>query len=136
MKADPAIDSAVRATLDRLADVYVTRDVEVMRTVFAPDPDVVMYSPGAEAVVGRAAIEAKAVSDWSRSDAATLTYRGMSISAADDIAWVATEADFAVTADGTETTLPVRITFVLEQRDGEWLIQHAHYSFGAAPTQG
>ena len=47
---------------------------------------------------------------------------------------VATDADFAVSAGGHQTTMPVRITFVLEQRDGEWRIAHAHYSLAPAPA--
>jgi hypothetical protein len=135
IEADPITDAAVRATLDRLADVYVRRDVAVMRTVFAPDPDVVMYTPGADAIVGLSAIQAKAESDWSRSEAASLTYGWISISAAGPVAWAATDADFTVKANGQSTTIPARITFVLEQRGEEWLIQQAHYSFVAAASR-
>jgi uncharacterized protein (TIGR02246 family) len=132
MQADAVTEAAVRAVIDRLADVYVTRDAAVLASVFAPDPDVVMYSPGAEPVVGLPAIQAKAVSDWTRSDAASLTYRRTSVSAAGSVAWVTTDADFAVSAAGAETTTPVRITFVLVQRGGEWRIVHAHYSLAPA----
>jgi ketosteroid isomerase-like protein len=93
-----------------------------------------MYSPGSAPVVGAAAIQAKAVSDWARSDAANLAYGTTSVSAAGDVAWVATDADFTVSAAGQETTTPVRITFVLEQRAGEWRIVHAHYSVAPAAT--
>ncbi|MET0772571.1 MAG: nuclear transport factor 2 family protein [Candidatus Limnocylindrales bacterium] len=134
MNADPKTESAVRLTLDRLAGVYVTRDAAMMRAVFAPDPDVVMYTPGAEAIVGLSAIVAKAEGDWSRSDAASLTYVWMSISAAGPVAWAAADADFTVRASGRQTTIPAHITFVLEQRGEQWLIQQAHYSFAAPPA--
>jgi len=136
MKADEATAVAVMDTLDRLADVYVTRDVAAMSAIFAPDPDVLMYTPGSDAVVGLSAIQAKAESDWSRSEAASLTYGTISISAAGPVAWAATEADFTVTTGGQESTIPVRITFVLERRREHFLIQHAHYSFSSAPSQG
>jgi hypothetical protein len=61
-----------------------------------------------------------------------LTYGWISISAAGPVAWAATDADFTVKAGGRETTIPARITFVLEQRGEQWLIQQAHYSFVAA----
>jgi hypothetical protein len=100
-----------------------------MRVVFAPDPDVVMFSPGAqERFVGLSEIEAKARSDWARSDSASLTYRRTSVSAAGTVAWAAVDADFTVEAGGQETTLPVHISFVLEERGERWLIVHAHYS--------
>lgn len=133
MKADRPTEVGVRTVLDALAEVYVTRDVTVLRELFAPDPDVVMFSPGPGGRFdGLPEILAKAEGDWSRSDATSLTYRWVSISAAGSVAWAAADADFTVTAGGQETTLPAHITFVLEERDGRWLIVHAHYSFAGS----
>ncbi|HEX4745570.1 MAG TPA: nuclear transport factor 2 family protein [Gaiellaceae bacterium] len=130
MRADSTTEAAVEAVLDRLARVYVERDVELLRAVFAADPDVVMFSPGAKArFVGISEIEAKAVGDWSTSESASLAYRRRSVSAAGAVAWAAVDADFTVNADGEERTLPAHITFVLERRGDEWSIVHAHYSF-------
>jgi len=129
VKADATTEAAVKAVLHRLADVYVERDVSLLRAVFAPDPDIVMFSPGAkERLVGISQIEAKAGGDWSRSEAASLTFRRTSVSAAGPVAWAAADADFTVTAGGQDTTLPVHITFVLEKREEQWLVVHAHYS--------
>ena len=136
MRADSATEAAVIDVLGRLADVYVTRDVAVLATVFAADPDVVMFSPGAERVVGLADIMAKAESDWSRTDGASLEYRSTSISAAGAVAWAVMDADFTVRAGGQRTTTPVRITFVLERRGDEWLIVHAHYSLAPSRPAG
>jgi ketosteroid isomerase-like protein len=136
MQADPTTDAAVRFVLDRLAEVYVTRDVAELRAIFAADPEVVMFSPGAERVVGIAAIGAKAESDWSRSEAATLTYQRTTVAASGPVAWAAVDADFTVRAGGAETTAPVHTTFILEQRDGEWRIVHAHYSLAPAVIGG
>lgn len=120
MEVDAGTEAAVKAVLDRLAEVYVERDVELLRAVFAPDPDVVMYSPGAkERFVGLAEIQAKAERDWSTSEAASLAYGQVSVSASGSVAWAAADADFTVKAGGPETTLPVHITFVLERRGDE-----------------
>jgi len=132
LKADAMTEAAVKAVLDQLAEVYVTRDLADLRAVFAPDPDVVMYSPGTDACVGLSEIQAKAESDWSQSEAASLTYGWTSVSAAGSVAWLATDADFTVKAGGHEKTMPARITFVLEKRGEQWLIVHAHYSFAGA----
>lgn len=135
MEADPTTEAAVRSVLDRLAAVYVTRDVPELRAVFASDADVVMFSPGAARVVGIADIAAKAESDWARSEAARLTYRQTSVSAAGSVAWAAIDADFTARSGDAETTAPVHITIVLEERDGAWRIVHAHYSLAPAPTR-
>ena len=136
MQAAATTDAAVRSVLDRLAEVYVTRDVAALRAVFAADPEVVMFSPGAERVVGIAAIAAKAENDWSRSDAATLTYRRTTVAAVGPVAWAAVDADFTVLAGGAQTTTPVHITCILEHRDGEWRIVQAHYSLAPAVIGG
>ena len=129
MGPDATPEAAVQNALNRLAEVYVTRDAELLRAVFAPDPDVVMFSPGvSERFVGIEEIVAKAESDWSRSDSASLDYRQISISAAGPVAWAAVDADFTVTTGNEARTVPVHITFVLEQRAHEWRIVHAHYS--------
>jgi hypothetical protein len=108
----------------------VERDVELLGAIFAPDPDVVMYSPGTrERFVGLSEIQAKAERDWSKSEAASLAYGRTSVSAAGSVAWAATDADFTVKTGGQEKTLPIHITFVLEKRREQWLIVHAHYSF-------
>lgn len=131
MQADAATQAAVKSVLDKLAEVYVTRDAAVLRTVFAPDAEVVMYSPGDSKSIGLPAILAKAELDWSKSESASLTFGWTSISAAGSVAWAAADADFTVKAGGQERTMPVRITFVLEQRGEQWLIVHAHYSVAA-----
>lgn len=133
MQAGPATGAAVRAVLDRLAEVYVTRDTAVLRALFASDPDVVMFSPGADRFVGASSIVAKAERDWARSDAASLTFSWVVISTAGSVAWAATEATFTVTVSGRDTTMPARITFVLEQRGEAWLIVLVHYSFAPVP---
>jgi uncharacterized protein (TIGR02246 family) len=130
-------EAAVKAVLDKLAEVYVTRDAADLRALFAPDADIVMYSPGDAKSIGAPAIQAKAELDWSKSESAALKFGWMSVSAAGPVAWAAADADFTVRAAGQEKTLPVRITFVLEQRGDQWLIVHAHYSIAAgAPAKG
>jgi uncharacterized protein (TIGR02246 family) len=135
MLADATTDAAVRSVLDRLAEVYVTRDLDALRAVFAADPEVVMFSPGTERVVGIDAIAAKADRDWARTEAATLTYRRTTVAATGPVAWAAADADFTVRAGGVESTAPVHITFVLQEREGGWRIVHAHYSLAPAVTE-
>lgn len=133
MKADAKTEAAVKAVLDNLAEGYAKRDSALLRAAFAPDPGVVMYGTGAdEKRVGLAEIQAQAERDWSQSEAAAMTYRWTSVSAAGSVAWAASDAAFKLKAGGQEMTLPVRITFVLEKRGEEWLIVQAHFSIPAA----
>jgi ketosteroid isomerase-like protein len=133
MKADAMTENAVKAVMDKVAESYAKRDLAMLRSSFAADPDVVMYGTGAdEKRVGLAEIQAQAERDWSQSEAAAIIYRWTSVSAAGSVAWVAGDAAFKLKAGGQEVSLPARFTCVLEKRGEQWLIVQAHFSFPAA----
>lgn len=135
MKANPQIEAAVRATLDALAQGYARRHLETVLSAFASAPDVVMYGTGAdEKRVGHAQIAAQAQRDWAQSEAASLSYGWTSVSAAGEVAWVASDVTFAVRAAGQDLTLPGRLSAVLERKGESWLIVQAHFSL-PAPSQ-
>ena len=133
MKADAMTESAVKTVLDKVTEGYAKRDISLLLSAFAPDPDVVMYGTGAdEKRIGLTGIQAQAERDWSQSESASVTYDWISVSSAGSVAWAATDASFNLKADGQEMTLRARITFVLENRREQWLIVQAHFSFPAA----
>ena len=133
MKADAMTETAVKAVLDKVAEGYAKRDLALVLSAFAPDPDVVMYGTGAdEKRIGLAEIQAQSERDWSQTEAAAIIYGWTSVSAAGSVAWVASDATFNLKADGQEMTLPARITCVLEKRGEQWLIVQGHFSLPAA----
>ena len=133
MKADVMTEAAVKAVLNKVAEGYAKRDMALLRSAFAPDPDVVMYGTGAdEKRIGLAQIQAQAERDWSQAQAAGMEFRWTSISAAGPVAWAAGDAAFKLKAGGQDMTLPARFTCVLEKRAEEWFIMQAHFSFPAA----
>ena len=132
MKADAATERAVKAVLDKVAEAYATRNMDMLLATLAPDPDVTMYGTGAdEKRVGRSAIKAQAERDWSQTDSATVRYDEISVSAAGPVAWAAADGAFVLKAGGRDMILPVRITSVLEKRGALWLLVQSHYSFPA-----
>lgn len=133
MKADAMTETAVKTVLDKVTEGYAKRDLALLLSAFAPDPDVVMYGTDAdEKRIGKAGVQAQAERDWSQTESAAVIYEWISVSAAGSVAWVATDASFNLKADGQEMTLPARITYVLEKRADDWLIVQAHFSFPAA----
>jgi hypothetical protein len=42
------------------------------------------------------------------------------------------DGSFTVRTGGNETTVPARVSLVLENRAGKWLIAHLHFSTPAA----
>lgn len=136
MQADSMTAMAVKAVLDTVAEAYATRNLTTLRRIFATDQDVIMYGTGAdEKRVGLAEIELQAQRDWSQSDSSEVRYGWTSISSAGDVAWAATDAEFVIGAGGQTFSLPARITFVLEKRNGAWLIVQSHFSFPSASQE-
>jgi uncharacterized protein (TIGR02246 family) len=133
MNAPTNIETAARDALETFADAYAKRDMRRLSSAFAPDPDVLMYGTGVdEKSIGLTALRQFIERDWSQSEAVTLKYGWMSVSSAGPVAWVATDATFNVRTGGKDVALPARMTFVLEQRDGRWLIVQGHASVPAA----
>lgn len=133
MKADAQTEAAVMAVLERFAENYTKRDLEGNLALFAPDSDVVLYGTGAdEKRVGLDEIKAQIERDWSQSDATSLTYEWTSVSAADSVAWVAADVTFKAKIGEQELTLDGRLTIVLENRAGKWLIVQGHFSLPVA----
>jgi SnoaL-like domain len=94
----------VTAALNGLAGVYARRDLV---SLFAPGPDNVMYSTGAdEKRFGVDEIEAQAERDWAQAESTALTFKWTSVSAAGNAARVAADATFRAKASGQEKPFP------------------------------
>jgi ketosteroid isomerase-like protein len=133
MKADPKTEREVLVCLDAFLDAYTRRRAGAAMARMVQDPDLVLYGTGAdEKRVGPAEAMAQMERDWSQSDASTFAIGWSQVSAAGPVAWVSTDGAFRFRVGGQEMTLPARASFVLEQRDGAWLIAHAHFSAPAA----
>jgi len=129
MKADAGTEAAVIKTMNRMVDSYKVRDMEALVACFAPDSDVVMYGTGAdEKRVGLEEIRFQAQRDWDQTDSILMVFNETSVSAAGPVAWVASDGGFQIRAGGQEFTAPARLSLVLEERNGDWLVVHAHFS--------
>jgi len=133
MKADPKTATEVRAALDRFAGAYERRELTAVMAALAPDPDVVVLGSGPdERRVGPAQIREQVERDWQQSDAASLEFGWMQISARGPIAWVACDVTFYATIEGETDQFPGRLTAVLENRDGVWIIVLWHFAIPPA----
>lgn len=60
-----------------------------------------------------------------------VTQEWIRVSPTGSFAWAVTRWDLAtVLSDGSRALLPLRCSWVLEKRDGRWIIVHFHKSFG------
>lgn len=136
MQADAQTTDAVVAALRRMTDAYARRDLTAFLAAFSTDADVMVYGTGAdERRIGIQQIRTQVTRDWVQSESAAMSLDRTLVSAAGAVAWAAVDGAFEGRIDGNDLTAPVRATFVLEQRNGKWLILHAHFSMPAASQE-
>jgi hypothetical protein len=129
VKADAQTELAVMGALNHLLDAYEKRDWEGFSSWLIPDGDVSLYATGADGKqIGRAEIKQHVERDWSHSQSAALMLDWHAVSAAGPVAWVVADGALHANVDGRSVTSRVRLTTVLEQRSGKWLVAHLHVS--------
>jgi ketosteroid isomerase-like protein len=133
MKADAKTEAEVKAVLTKMTDSYKRKDMEALMACFAPDPDIVFYGTGAdEKRIGPDGVRMQAQRDWDQTDSISMVFDDVSISSAGPVAWAAIDGAFEIGAGGQEFAMPARVTMVLEERNGSWLIMQGHFSAPAA----
>jgi uncharacterized protein (TIGR02246 family) len=129
MKANTETDAQVRALVQRMTDAYQARDIDALMECMTPDADLVMYGTGAdEKRIGPDGMRKQAERDWAQTDAISMNFGWMSVSASGNVAWVAADGEFSFSVGGRSMSMAARATFVAEQRNGKWIIAQAHFS--------
>ena len=133
MKADPKTEADVMSVMNQLIEAFDKRDLDSGLALFAPDPDVVFIGTGGdEKCIGLAQIKAEFERAFAQSEQSSIQLGWYSVSAAGSVAWVASDAVIQAKVSGQEISFPIRITTVLEQRGGRWLVVQSHDSMPAA----
>lgn len=138
MKADKEIEAAVRAVLEKMAEAYRKKDVDGLMSLYVSDPDVVSIGTGKdEKYIGLAQLRKAYERDFAQSQSVAITFDWLSVSAdaTGDIAWFASDITVRAKVSGKEVTFPGRLTGVMENRAGNWLIVLGHFSLPAAGQQ-
>jgi uncharacterized protein (TIGR02246 family) len=128
VKPEAAIDAQMIKIHERFCSAFADRDAEAVMRLFGPDPDVVVVT--SEESLLRGPVELRDFLkrytegpttyswEWDRHD----------VSAAGSVAWLLAEGtETAASGDGLERH-PYRMTMVLEQRAGRWLLMQVHGS--------
>lgn len=129
MKANTETEGEVKSIFRKLTGAYERRNIAEFLDCFAADDDVVLYGTGVdEKRIGLDQIRAQVERDWAQTEAISMSFNWTSISAAGPVAWASVDGEFNFRANGQEGNIPARVSFVLERRDGRWLIVHSHFS--------
>ncbi len=120
-------------TLDRYSATYARHDLDGILELFAPDPDIVLLGTGAdEKRIGFDQIRQQFERNFNETEASTITWDWRHVAVVGSMAWVAADAVIAARVAGKDMQFPIRMTIVLERRDGAWLWVHRHASVPAA----
>jgi len=136
-RVDAAAESeAIKATLDRYVQSVIEEDMEQYWQVMDRDSAMVNVGGGTGIswIVGWDELNEVMNGQNSAFSQTTIdvTREWIRVSPTGAFAWAVTRWDLAtVLSDGSHALLPLRCSWVLEKRDGRWVIVHFHKSFGA-----
>lgn len=136
MKANAKTEAEVLGVLNEWLQYYQQRDIDGLMALVAPDDDLFLFGTGIdEKRIGPEEFRYQAERDWSQTEALSFDFTSHHISASGPVAWVASEGLGRGQAGGQEIQFPLRMTAVLEQRDGQWLLVQSHVSLPAAAQE-
>jgi uncharacterized protein (TIGR02246 family) len=128
--------AAVTKVLEDFAVAYAAKDVEGSLRHFTSDPDAVMVGTGGDEIrIGPAAIREQLERDLAQADEIDFVLGDVAVSGRGDVAWVFAEPVIVVTIARAQVRMPVRLTAVLVQDDGEWRIHSGHISMALGEQQ-
>jgi len=127
-----AAKAAVSSALDQLDQAYETENLELFSKVMAPDPDMVIFgTDAAEKFIGyeSAAESMKKQFESYEDSKVTSRERSVKVHKSGEVAWFSELWDVSGKAQGQPYALEgMRVTGVLEKRDGNWVVVQWHAS--------
>ena len=126
----------VQAVLDKWIRAWETNDIRAVEEVIAKDKDAVWFgTDAAEHFVGWEPVRESIVKQFATYQGTKfhLKDRAIKVSASGAVAWASEVIDWTTRSGDEAVSVPgIRITTVLEKRQGVWLIVHFHYSVPVA----
>jgi uncharacterized protein (TIGR02246 family) len=136
--AEPANTAAaqVATVMDQFPKAWETKDMARVTQIMAHDPEMVLFgTDAAERLVGWVQIKSSCERQFAALEKVKVAVhdRVIKVSRGGDAAWVSELWDFDVVSGGQPANVKnMRATFVLERRQGHWLIVQGHLSVGVA----
>ena len=128
-------EGEIIGALNEMLEAFNSGDVDRVMGCFAPHDDIFNYGTNVdERMVGRAAFRSVAQRDMS-SGSLKFEFGWTHVGTSGNVAWVAGDVTIKVeTPDGQAMAFPARMTGVLQNYDGRWLVEQTHLSV-PAPSQ-
>jgi ketosteroid isomerase-like protein len=134
MKADSKTQSEVLLSFKGMFEAYKKKDLQATLSFWAPDPDIVVIGTGEdEKGMGITYLTESLRRDWAQGEVQSIGVKNFSVSATGTVAWISADVSFHGKAGEAEFDLPMRLTGVMEKRNGRWLWVQMHLS---TPSSG
>jgi len=134
LKADQKTQSEVLQSFKGMFEAYKKKDLQATLSFWAPDPDVVVVGTGEdEKGMGITYLTESLKRDWAQGEVQSIGVKNFSVSASDVVAWLSADVAFHGKVGEGEFDLPMRLTGVMEKRNGKWLWVQMHLS---TPSSG
>ena len=126
-------EATVIGALNDFMQIWEERDVDAILSYFAPSPTLCLFGTGAdEKRVGKEEVRAQIERDFAQSESLSGTLDWNLVGTSGSVAWVASDVTMRFKVAGAdEIVFPARLTTVLQDYDGRWLMEHFHLSVAA-----
>jgi len=129
-------DAAIRKVLDEFAAAYTAKDAESVVRFFTDDPDGVMVGTGPDEIrIGPEQVREQIDRDLSQAERIELHLGEVKVSGRGDVAWTFAQPVVTATVGDEQMRMPLRMTLVLVQDNGDWRIHSGHLSVALAEQQ-
>ncbi|MBI1257721.1 MAG: DUF4440 domain-containing protein [Chloroflexi bacterium] len=129
-------EGEIIGAMNKAIEAFESGDADRVLDCFPPHDDIVNYGTNAdERMVGRAALRSGVQRDPSQSPSIKFDLGWTHVGTSGNVAWVAGDVTIKVEMpDGQAMAFPARMTGVLQNYDGRWLVEQTHLSV-PAPSQ-
>lgn len=131
-----AEQAAAKAVVDLFPQVMASEDMALLDQIFGHDPDMVIFgTDAAERWVGWGTFRASVETQFASYENTEVVTRDqvVTVNPTGDVAWVSEVMDWHLTAGGEPVALEgLRMTGVLEKRNGTWVFVQLHVSVPVA----
>jgi ketosteroid isomerase-like protein len=119
--------------LDNMAKAYKEKNMDLMMSLFSPDPDTILIGSGIdEKRTGPKEIREQFERDWEQSEDNEFVAINPLVFLSGSFAWIYTDIKIQSQIIGATQSYELRFSLVLEKVDDEYLIRHSHISFPCA----
>lgn len=125
--------AAVRAVLDNYVSSIQVEDMDLYALNVAHDSDMTNFGAFGEPIVGWPALEEviKGQNDMLADISVDVSNLNVHVTPDGQWAWATSQWTFSGNTEDGALSLPVRCTWILEKRKGDWKIVHFHKSVAA-----